>query len=309
MAEMKHYIDIENLRDETIDLGNGLIRERNDQAFQKDDIIQITEKIDGANASIRYDAETGKIKAFSRKQELSWTNTLNGFFNFVQGFCPEDFADVPNYVIFGEWLLKNKILYDLDKMKRWYVYSIWDDEKEVWLEQTDVEEFCKEKGLLYVHELYCGPFKSWEHCREFLHSPAYGERQEGIVVRNISALRRGDHFPHILKIVNEDFKETNGPKFIDPEKEAAKEKAKELISNIVTRNRVEKMLLKLRDEQIIPEKLTPKDMGTVAKNLPKRIFEDCLKEEPEIVQAAGEYAGKCSGAITMKLAKEIILGK
>lgn len=305
----KHFVEIENLRENDVDLGDGLIRPRNDQAFQPGDIISITEKIDGANASIRYDPEIQDIRAFSRKQELNWYNTLNGFFNYVKGFYPDEFADVPNYVIFGEWSLKNKILYNPECMKKWYVYSIYDTDAEKWLEQIDVQEFCKRHKLTYVHELYCGPFKSWEHCKEFLHSPAYGDKQEGIVVRNISSLRRGDHFPHILKIVNEDFKETNGPKYVDPEKAAAKANAQELMEQVVTKNRVEKMLLKLRDEQIIPEIVTPKDKGTIARNLPKRIFEDCLKEEPEIVQAAGEYAGKCASSITMKIAKEIILGE
>lgn len=309
MAEMKHYIDIENLREEDIDLGGGLTRSRNDQAFREGDIIQITEKFDGSNVSIRYDEETGKIRAFSRKYELDWNNTLSGFFNYAQGLYPDDFKNTPNYIIFGEWAQKNKILYNPENMKKWYVYSIYDTDKENWLEVDAVKEFAKSHNLTYIHELYYGPFKSWDHCKEFMNSPFYGDRQEGIVVRNIDALKRGEHFPHILKIVNTDFKETKSVKYIDPEKEANKKNAEELMSSIVTRARVEKMLLKLRDEQVIPAELTPKDMGTIAKHLPKRIFEDCLKEEPEIVQAAGEYAGKMSGSLTMKFAKEIVLGE
>lgn len=33
-------------------------------------------------------------------------------------------------------------------------------------------------------------------------------------------------------------------------------------------------------------------MQIIYKILPKRIYEDCLKEEPEIIQKAGNYAGK-----------------
>lgn len=42
-------------------------------------------------------------------------------------------------------------------------------------------------------------------------------------------------------------------------------------------------------------------MQIIYKNLPKRIYEDCLKEEPEIIQKAGNYAGK----MCMKVGIEI----
>ena len=306
---MKHFIDIENLRDETVDLG-GITRERNDQAFFKGDTISITEKVDGSNASIRYDTETGKLVAFSRKQELTFGNTLDGFWNFVQGLNAADYADTPNYVIFGEWLRKNKIVYNAENMHKWYVYSIYDTANEKWLTQDEVKLFAEKHNLNYVHELYYGPFISWEHCKTFCHSPQYGETQEGIVVRNLSALERGERFPHVLKIVNESFKETQKQriKVVDPEKEKAKQEATELLKGIVTRNRVEKMLLKLRDEGIIPETITPQDMGLLAKNMPARIYEDCMKEEPEVKQACGEFAGKLCSGLTMSLVREIVMG-
>ena len=97
-------------------------------------------------------------------------------------------------------------------------------------------------------------------------------------------------------------------KVIDPEKEEAKAEAQKIVESIVTKNRIEKELFKMRDEGIIPEKIQPSDMKLVAQNLPKRIFDDCMKEEKELVLAAGEYFGKMCGAYTMKLAREVILG-
>lgn len=64
----------------------------------------------------------------------------------------------------------------------------------------------------------------------------------------------------------------------------------------------------MRDEGIVPEKITPQDMKLVAQNLPKRIYEDCLKEERELVVSVGEYFGKMCGSKAMGFAKEIILG-
>ncbi len=307
--KIKHFIDIENLRDESIDLGT-IVRERNDQAFKKGDLITITEKIDGSNASVRYDAETKSLVAFSRKQELTFNNTLDGFYDYAKTLNPEKFALYPDYAFFGEWLRKNKISYNKDAMHIWYVYSIYDTNKEIWLTPNQVKDIAGSLGLTLVHELYSGPFVSWDHCRSFMNSPFYGDTQEGIVIRNISALEREERYPHIIKIVNDSFKETmkHHIKVVDPEKEKERADAEGLMKGIVTRSRVEKMLLKLRDEGIIPETITPKEMGLIAKELPKRIYEDCLKEEPEVMVACKEYAGKICSSITMTFAREIVLG-
>ena len=309
--EIKKFVDIENLRDADVDLGGGITRKRNDLAFHVGDIISITEKVDGSNASISYDAESGGIAAFSRRLPLTFDNTLAGFYNYAQSLDPNDYKDTPDYSIFGEWLRKNKITYNPDMINKWYVYSIYDRKAGKWLEPDVVKEFVAKHNLEYVHELYYGPFISWDHCRSFCHTPAYGDTQEGIVIRNITALHdESCRYPHILKIVNEDFAEVmkKRPKVVDPEVEAAKAEARMLMESIVTTNRVEKILFKLRDEGILPEEITPEDMGIVAKNLPKRVYEDCIKEEKEVVERAGEYAGKMSASIAMTIARNILLG-
>jgi hypothetical protein len=42
-------------------------------------------------------------------------------------------------------------------------------------------------------------------------------------------------------------------------------------------------------------------MKTVASNLPRRVYEDCVKEEMPILQKAGEYAGKLCNKVTMEI--------
>ena len=74
----KHFMDISRVK-----FGDE-ITSSNVDGFEVGDIIQITEKWDGSNASIRYDKETGKLVAFSRKYELAFDRTLSGFWNFVQ---------------------------------------------------------------------------------------------------------------------------------------------------------------------------------------------------------------------------------
>lgn len=285
----------------------------NTGGFEVGDIIQITEKWDGSNASIRYDIETGKLIAFSRRLELTFNNTLNGFWNYVQGLNAEDYKDTPNYVIFGEWGVKNAIRYNQDAYGKWYVYDIYDVEKEEYLPQTEVKKFVEEHGLIYIHVLYEGEFISWEHCQTFCNSPAYGDKQEGIVIKNQTKLNNPySRTPFVLKIVNDCFsevkKDNHRQKIEDPQKIKEREHAQSIINMVVTKRRVEKEIYKMRDEGIVPEKINPSDMKIVAQNLPKRIYEDCLKEERELVESAGEYFGKMCSSKAMCLAREIILG-
>lgn len=168
-------------------------------------------------------------------------------------------------------------------------------------------------GFTYINQVYFGAFRGWDHAKSFLdhHWKSLG-KEEGIVVKSVTKLNADDNrLPFYIKIVNDDFKESMKmhEKTVDPEVEAAKEEARRITESIVTKNRVEKELYKMRDEGIIPEKLQPKDMSLVARNLPKRIYQDCVKEEKELVDAAGEFFGKLSGQYAMKWAREIIVGE
>lgn len=313
MVKQKHFIDIQHIREDATEL-----RDRNTQAFDTNCDIQITEKFDGSNACVCYDPEEDKMVAFSRKQELTFSNTLNGFWNYVQTL-PEEakrmFKEFPNFRVFGEWSNKNKIVYDdTGKIKHWYVYDIYDVEEGQWQYQAVVKSFCKHAGLEYIHELYYGKFISWEHCRSFLQKPTYGPRQEGIVVKNQTKLNNWDDndtkAPCYLKIVNEDFRESmkTRERIVDPEKENAKQEAQRIMESICTKNRIEKELFKMRDEGILPEKIEPTDFKIIAQNLPKRIYEDLLKEEKELVEQCGEYGGKCCAVTCMSIVRDLVLG-
>lgn len=316
----KKFIDIEALRenDEVIgqkEDGSDIIRLSNSKSFEVGDIIQITTKIDGANASIAWDDTSKKLEIFSRTNLLNTSNNLRGFYDYIKvNVEPKlDLSEYPNLVIFGEWLVSHTVVYNKEAYCKWRVYDIWDKSKQNYLSQDDVKKFCLENGIEYIEELYNGPFISWEHCKSFMNkSIAYGPDQEGIVVKNQTKLDNSDvKFPKYLKIVNDSFKETmkvRSPKEVDPEVEAARKKAIELANSIVTEARVKKILLKLIDEGIIPENLLPKDMGLIMKHLPKRVYEDVLKEELETVKALGESASKIISTTTAQLIRKIVVG-
>ena len=218
-------------------------------------------------------------------------------------------------MFFGEWLTSHTIKYIQDAYKKFYFYDVYDKENECYLPQSDVKRLAEELNLRYVQTFYDGEFISWEHCMSFMHkSDIAVDIPEGIVVKNQTELNNpNSRTPFVLKIVNSQFseikKDNHKQKIEDPQKLAAKAKASEIVEQIVTKNRVQKELYKMIDEGVLPQKIEPQDMRIVAQNLPKRIFEDCVKEENELVVEAGEFFGKMCGSATMNLAKKIIFGE
>ena len=317
----KKFIDIDYIREDDLVIGKkadgaDAVRPKNTGAFELGDIIQITTKIDGANASIAWDETTGKLEIFSRTNLLDSPGALRGFYDYSKTEVEPktDWSGYPTLVFFGEWEVPHTCKYSKDAYNHWYLYDIWNNVTQSYLPQTEVKAFCKKFKLNYIEELYYGPFISWEHCRSFLNkSTAYGPEQEGIVIKNQSKLvDENSRAPAYLKIVNEKFKESQHSKKekkpVDPEVEAAKAEAAKLAASIVTEARVRKLILKLVDEGKLQADLQPKDMSAVMKLLPRLIFEDCVKEENETVKLLGEHAGKFIAAETAKQARKIVIG-
>ena len=308
---MKHFMDIEQVREIDIPISEDVIKKNNVRTFEVGDHIVIQEKIDGANASFTY--EDGKLVAFSRKKELDYQNTLRGFWNWVQTLNAEEYKDDARYIFFGEMLVSHTVKYFQDAYNKFYFYDMYDKIEEKWMPQDFVKQMAEKHNLEYVHTFYDGEFISWDHVKSFLHSPGYGDSQEGCVIKNMTKLNNEDcRNPFYLKIVNDEFKETQKvnhiKKVLDPHHEMEKAHALELMQSIITENRIKKELGKMIDEKILPSEITPQDMRIVSKTLCKRVYDDCVKEEPEIIQEVGEYGGKLCNQLSMQYARHIILG-
>lgn len=297
---MKKYVDIERLKDKFA------------EAFKVGEHITITEKIDGANASIAV-GEDGKLIAFSRRNELTPESNLQGFYEYVQSLDPTIISCVlgTRYIFFGEWLVKHTIKYPQEKMKQFYVFDVWDTEIEQYIpwEQTkQMAEFC---GLKMVPVFYDGPFTSWEDIYSYVGKTEMGGEPtgEGVVIKSQDRLdNKFSGTPAYVKIVAKEFSEVHQSKpqkDIDPAKIAARQAAEALAETIVTPRRVEKAIQKFVEDGIVPENWDEKDLGTIAKNLPRAIYNDCVKEEPETV-AQIENFGKICGSLSMKLARGLI---
>ena len=302
---MKHkkFIDIERFKSTFTD------------GFAVGDEIYIEEKIDGANAAIRYDAETDSVVCQSRKQLLTTTNNLRGFYEWGQSLNKDRIKDIlgDNKILFGEWLVPHSVVYPENKYGHAYFYDCYDTNTEKYLPQEEVVQIVNTLGLTYVPIFYHGEFKSWEHCMSFVGKTELGgEYGEGVVVKNQTRLNDNNcRLPFYTKIVGEKFIETKGQKHnkpIDPEALIKKEGQIALASTIITRARVEKILNKFIDEGILPEDWSSKEMPIIAKNLTRATYDDCVKEEKETVDRIENF-GKVANGICMRIAREILSEK
>ena len=306
---MKHFMDIVRVKESNED---GMVT-ANTGAFEVGDRVVFQSKMDGSNAHIEW--EDGELKAFSRKKELNMNETLRGFWNYVQTLDKEKFRDLGNRCLYGEWLIKNVISYDKDAYNKWYIFDMYDKDTEQWLPQEIVKKFAEDHDLIYVNTYYDGPFISWEHVRSFLDKPVCGDKLEGIVAKNMTKLNDPDcRNPFYLKIVNDEFCETkinnHIKKILDPQHLAEKATAEEMASQVVTEARVRKDINKQIDEGLLSEQLTPRDMATIARNLPQRIYNDIVKEESDLIGdiIGNQFFGKAVSSQAMNWAKKIILG-
>lgn len=287
------------------------IKENNVNGFEKGDYIVIQEKIDGANAAIRYDPITDTIVAQSRKNILGLENNLRGFWEWTQTLDKNLVESVlgNNLIAFCEWLVPHSVKYPSEKYNYAYFYDVYDTESESYLPQSDVKEIVSKLCLTYVPVFYEGEFISWEHCMSFVGKTEFGgEYGEGIVVKNQTKLNdTNNRSPYYIKIVGEKFAETKGHKVktVDPDKLRTMEENKALTETIVTEARVTKLLNKLVDEGILPEDWGAKEMSIVAKNLTKAVYEDCIKEESDTVNKISDF-GKTANSIAMGIARKIM---
>lgn len=300
----KKYIDIERCK------------EAYANKFIVGEPIVIQEKIDGSNAAVAYDVDNDVLVAFSRRQTLSEENTLNGFYNWVQSLPVDKVKEIigDRYIIFGEWMTKHSIKYPDDVMKNFYMFDVWDKKTEQYLPFEDTRSIfgrLSECGIeRFVPIFYTGVFVSWEHTLSFVGKTEMGAEPcgEGIVIKRQSKLdSKSSRDPFYVKIVSEKFSEVHKskPKTIDPEKMAQLEAEKAEVATVVTKRRVEKMLQKFEEDNIISSDWGGESMKLISKNLPAAIFEDCRKEEPEVV-AANKKFGKICAQLCMQYAREIL---
>ena len=251
------------------------------EQIEKGTEIIIQEKIDGSNTAIYND--NGKIRYFSRSQELTGEDGLNGFIKWIKFRENKILENLPiRYVLYGEWLGQGKINYNsLAKQGKIEPYYAFDLVKEIIDKPTEDEDFTRvfasieemkkiasKIGLKTVPELDRIILNNYEELKQ-----KYVDNQksalegtdcirEGIVIKTIDGHKRikivGDKFQEVKSIKNG---ETKSPySFLD---------------KYITPMRVCKFLTTIGIENPKPE-----DYREIFKKL-DIIAEDILKEEKE----------------------------
>lgn len=277
--------------------------------IQEGDTISITEKIDGANASFRID-ETNPlgVSCYSRNKALDESNTLSGFFGWVNNnILPIKEELNTNYIYFGEWLVKHKVKYKEQYYHNFYLFSIWDITKEQYLSDDIVRSEAIRLNLNTVPYKYIGEYISFEHLMSFVGQSEMTEvpnTGEGVVVKNVSYF---DKFNRqcFVKLVSEGFAEVQKQKL--PKNPNANDKLVTIIKSVLTKPRVEKLLFKLIDEGLLNENYNIKDMGTILRYLGSQVYEDIMKEESDLfIEFDSNRIKKCIGKITPSVIKEVL---
>ena len=307
---MKKYVDIERCK------------QKYAETFNVGEDIVIQEKIDGSNASIRYDEESGTLKAFSRRLELNADNTLNGFWDYVQTLNLDTFKEIlgSRYIVFGEWMgAKHAIKYPENVYGKFWMFDVWDTQTEQYLPYEETRSFydkliaCgnEDNKFNFVPVFYIGKFESWEKTSELVGKTEVGAEPtgEGIVIKRQNCLdSKSSRLPFYVKIVSEQFSEVHKSKkqkAIDPEAIAKKEANLALAATIVTPQRVQKMIYKFIEDGLLPQDWDEHNLKDISKILPGAIYRDCVKEENETVQQVEDF-GKVAAKLSMSIVRDLI---
>lgn len=277
--------------------------------LKEGDIISITEKIDGANASFRID-ETNEegISCYSRNKPLGEHNTLSGFYNWVKNnIVPIKNKLNKNYIYFGEWLVKHKVVYKEECYNKFYMFSIWDVEKEEYLSDEIVISEAERLGLTTTNYFYRGEYISYDHLMSFVgksNMTLEPNTGEGIVVKNVNYK---DKFGKqiFVKLVSEAFCEVQKQK--KSKNPNIDNGLLPIVMTVLTKARIEKMLYKLVDEGELKQDYDIEDMRIILKLLGTNVYDDIMKEESELfVNFEESQIKRCIGKNIPSIVKEIL---
>lgn len=254
--------------------------------LKKGDFIVIQEKIDGANAS--FTLEDSTLVSFSRNTKLEEGNTLGGFYNFVNESigAKQDLLN-PNYIYFGEWTNPHKVKYE-GYEKQFFLFDIYDKAKEEYLDFSEVKYESEKLGLNLIPVFYEGKYQSFEHLESFVGKTAIngklGEKQlgEGIVVKNVNYRDRFG-VQKFVKLVVDEFREVQKQKKAKNPTAYLNTPEYLLAESVTTYPRVEKIIYKLIDENVIPKEIENQHIGIIFKEVNVRTYEDVIKEESDSV--------------------------
>ena len=280
--------------------------DRHVHMFTSDDEIVVQEKIDGANS--HFIVTDGGFECFGNNYVLNEVNNLEGFWYWCRDNFEKVISKYYGVSIYGEWLTPHHCEYPIDKYGEFYVFDVIDSDGKYWT-QDRVEQLTIDCGFNYAPVLYRGKFESWKHLMSIVGTTKFGgSKGEGVVVKNQTRLN-SKRYEFYIKIVDVEFQETNALrkviKTVDLDKAAELEEKVNLTKSIVTVPRVRKMLLKLISENHLPSTWYKWETNQIVPMVKRAVYNDCVREEPEITAKIGKVFGKYCNTIVRDIIIEM----
>ena len=127
---------------------------------------------------------------------------------------------------------------------------------------------------------------------------------EGVVVKNVKYFDRNGK-QMFVKLVSNKFAEVQKQKL--PKNPNVDNKLKSIDMTVLTKPRVEKIIYKLVDEEILPKDYNIENMSLILRSLGNKVYEDIIKEESDIFSEYDQdMVKKCVGKNTPQIVKEIL---
>lgn len=259
----------------------------------------IEEKLDGANASIWLD-ENMNIATGSRNRDLK-DDDFNGFTPYARGHAGivRLLTEHPGYRLYGEWLVRHTLHYNETAYKKFYLFDIHSPNENKYLTPEEVHNLAEVYGIDAVPLIARLENPTVEELAKYMGGSAYGERSEGIVIKNPAFINQfGDRT--VGKLVSESFKEDNGVTFGGNNKHSDTYHEMYVVNKYMTLARVEKIMHKLQPEVNVrlSEKHTARIINTA--------YHDMLTEEIwEIARKVQKLEFKALARISQKKAAQI----
>ena len=273
--------------------------------FTSEDEIVVQEKIDGSNAHFIV-TEDG-FECCGNNFILNEMNHLDGFWYWCRDNVEKVNAKYQGVSIYGEWLTPHHCEYPVDKYGEFYVFDVMENDQ-YWM-QDRVEQLAIDCDLKYAPVLYHGKFESWKHLMSFVgQTQMSGTKGEGVVVKNQTRLN-SSMYEFYIKIVDVEFQETNKSrqtiKTVNLKKVFEMEEQLSLSKSIVTVPRVRKAIFKLVESNELPAIWSTINAGEVARVVKRYVYNDCVREEPEVVAKIGKSFGRHCGNLVLEVVEEL----
>lgn len=274
-------------------------------AFNADDEVWIEEKIDGTNVSCEID-ENNNYRCYGRKFELGDWYTNRGAYEKLLMLEDKIRTALPNdFQLYFEYLTLHHVRYSPDKENELYLIGIRNKTTKQYMVPSGVYQIAQILGVETPACLYHGLFRDWSIAENLVGTSKFGAiKGEGVIVK----ARDTKHGIKMIKIVADDFREVMK---YDPARVQAKldnERAKiEKAKEIVTEARIRKQLYNMIDEGIIStiEGITEEEKNIAIKNIGRRIYDDCIKEEPQFIIEFGKDFGKYSFLLSKQFINQL----